>query len=565
MKGFTLVEALIGVFLILVVFLGIFGAFQLGLKIVAQSKAKIGALSLANQRIEEIRNLPYNDVGTIGGIPPGVVAQQETVALNNIDYTIRTTIIYVDDPFDGTAPDDPIPSDYKRAKVAVSWPSVIGGEVSLITDIAPKGIETTEGGGTLLITVLDSLGLPVSQAEVQVVNDQVDPQIDASYFTDDQGNLILAGAPTSTEAYKITATKEGWSTDRTYGKEEVANPKKPHASVYEGKLTEIGFSIDKTSSFLVETRAQESFDDQFNNSSKISEISNLVLEEGLVRLKTISSYASSGYLVSQEISPPNLYNWDSLFFLDDEPEGTNINYQIYYATSTLWALVPDSDLPGNSSGLDDSPVDLSSLSISSYPKLKIRANFSTSDPSLTPFLDEWHLYYNTPLIPNVNFHLQGEKTIGTDADDQPVYKYSKDHQSDSQGKLTIAALEWDSYDFSATSTNIDLIRVNPENPIDLLPDTTESVGLYFSVENSLLVKVLDSLSLEPIFGANVRLFNQELGYDQDLPTDQNGNAYFLPLDSGNYNLEVSAPNYQDFSTNIFISGHSTKTIYLESL
>jgi type II secretory pathway pseudopilin PulG len=561
-KGFTLVEALISILLIGIIFLGIVGAFEAGMKILLQSKARAAALFLANQRMEEIRNLPYNDVGTVGGIPPGSIPQSEKKIVNNIEFTITTTIIYVDDPFDGLAPDDPIPNDYKKAKVKISWPGMIGGEVFLISDIAPKGIETTEGGGTLSITVLNASGQGVGQAEVRIKNDSVDPPIDASYLTDDYGGLILPGAPTSTEAYQIIVTKSGYSTERTYGRDEITNPQKPHLSVYEGQLTEASFSIDELGSLLIETRAQESFDDEFNNFSKVSQYFDVEIEDGQVRLREISSYTTSGYLESVEIAPEDLVNWDSLEFIDFETEFTTIRYQIFAATSTNWFLIPDSDLPGNSSGFGESPVDLSSLDISKYPKLKIRANFETSDIHSTPYLDEWHLYYNTPLLPNVEFHLRGGKILGTDDQDNPIYKYSSNHQTDNEGRLNLTEMEWDSYYFSETeNTGMELLRVSPSNPTNLLPDQSVEVDLYFKVENSLLVTVLDATTTLPIFGASVHLANPS--YDKIIPTDENGKAYFLPLDPGTYTLEVGALNYQTTTTTVSVSGKTTKTIYLQ--
>ena len=63
-KGFTFIDVLVGTALMLIIFLGISGAYQLGLKVVSQSKARISATALANQRVEEIRNLSYKEVGT---------------------------------------------------------------------------------------------------------------------------------------------------------------------------------------------------------------------------------------------------------------------------------------------------------------------------------------------------------------------------------------------------------------------------------------------------------------------------------------------------------------------
>jgi len=563
-KGFTLIEALIAVFLIVIIFVGIVGAFVASMKILVQSKARATALSLANQRIEEIRNLPYDDVGTVGGIPQGEIPQTETRTLNGIEFTIKTTIIYIDDPFDGVAPDDPIPSDYKRVKVKVSWPTMIGGEVTLISDISPKGIETTEGGGTLLITVLNASGEPVGQAEVRVKNDQVSPSIDATYLTDDYGNLLLPGAPASTEAYQVWVEKSGYSSQRTYSRTEIANPLKPHLSVYEGELTEASFAIDLLGSLSIETRAQESFDDGFTNFSKTSNYLNVEIEEGQVRLKEENGvYVTSGYLESIAIAPDNLINWSSFEFIDFKDDYTNISYQVFYEDEDQnWVLIPESDLAGNSVGFEESPVDLSTLDVSKYSKLKIKANFETLDVHSTPYLDEWHVYYNTPLLSNVSFRLRGDKILGTDEEDQPVYKYLQDLQTDSEGRLTLDQMEWDSYYFSTTqATGMELLRVSPSNPVNLLPDTTLDVDLYFEVENTLLVTVLDASTEDPIFGASVHLSNPN--YDKILPTDKNGKAYFLPLESASYTLVVGALNYQTSTTTISVSGKTTKTIYLQ--
>ena len=95
-------------------------------------------------------------------------------------------------------------------------------------------------------------------------------------------------------------------------------------------------------------------------------------------------YEQNGYLLSTEKSPSFIIQWDRFSFSDFEELQTDIQYQIFYATSSEWFLVPNIDLPGNSLGFDSSPVDLSLLSISDYPKLRVKGNFSTR--SFTFFL-----------------------------------------------------------------------------------------------------------------------------------------------------------------------------------
>ena len=81
-RGVTLIDTVVGSALMLVVFVGIAGVFQLSIDVVTNNKARTGAIALANERIEYIRSLAYASIGTAGGIPSGLIAQSETVSLS---------------------------------------------------------------------------------------------------------------------------------------------------------------------------------------------------------------------------------------------------------------------------------------------------------------------------------------------------------------------------------------------------------------------------------------------------------------------------------------------------
>ncbi len=573
-KGFTLIEILVGTSILVIVIIGLYGLFQLGIKTAGQSKARITATSLANQKIEIAKNLPYNDIGTIGGIPSGDIIETEIITRNNIEYTVKTTVSYVDDPADGLTPSDLVPNDYKKVKVKVSWPSFLGGELILITDIAPKGLETTEGGGNLLISVFDALGAAIDQANIHIINTDVDPSINVSYQTNNQGRYLVAGAPSSTAAYEITVSKSSYSTSRTYGTEEVANPEKPHTTVIESMLTEISFSIDKLSSFLIQTLSpwgSDSFSDSFPDQSKISEMSDVIIDQEVSLATSTEGYFSSGYLLSIPVVPESIINWHEFIWDDSQPSETSISYQVFYATTTIWWLIPDNDLANNSTGLESSPVDLSALSIIDYPKLKIKGNLATNNTSTTPILFNWSVSWITEQatpISYVSFNLRGNKIIGTDAQEEPVYKYSDDFTTDSNGQINISNLEWDSYNFTINpAENLDLVSTIPiSDPlgqnIDLLPDTSTTTSLFLDAENSLLLNIRDSETLEPIFNAQIRLFNSQLEYDQTQFTDSAGKTIFIPLETATYSLEIQADNYQNYSGSTSISGDKVSTINL---
>jgi len=262
-KGFTLISVLIAIMILAFISLALYSLFDLALKIMVENKSRVAAISLANQRMEMIRNLPYDSIGTVGGIPAGPIPQNEQFNINGINYTLLTQVIYIDDPFDGTLggiPPDLMSADYKRVKVTVNWTSRFNNleSVVFLTDVAPKGIETTIGGGTLWIKVFNANGLPVPQADVHIVNNQVNPPILIDVQTNNNGDLIFPGAPPAQESYEITVTKSGYSTDYTSTvSPENPNPTKPHASVFEGQVTEISFAIDLVSTFNIETINQD--------------------------------------------------------------------------------------------------------------------------------------------------------------------------------------------------------------------------------------------------------------------------------------------------------------------
>lgn len=577
-KSFTLIEVLVGSFLILIIFLGIFGVFQLGLKVINQSKNKVDALAIASQKIEQIRNLPYESVGVKGSFPDGVLEKNEKVLRNNVEYQIETRVDYVIDPVDGIAPpEDECPQDYKKVEVKVSWSGKSSGEVKLTTDVAPKNLaqECAVSGGILSVAVFDAYGIMIPSPLIEIKNPETDEIIKTA--TPIEGKHYFSLLPGT---YKVVVSKPGYSSEQTYGSGEIYNektiitPEKSHPIVLEDQLTEISFSIDRLSSFSVETLSpwgEDSFSDPFLDRSKISELSNVDISEGEANLsKTDGEYQDSGYLISVTISPEDLKSWSEFTFSDLKPSGTQILYQVLYFDGENWALIPDSDLPGNSLGFSTSPVDLSGLDKTTYSELRLRGNFSTSDPAITPTLYDWQISWitsqSTP-IPNVAFHLQGTKIVGRDADENPIYKYTLNQTSDSGGHKTINNLEWDAYNFSIDpTTGLDLIETNPApQPINLPPDNNVSVKLYLDSENSLLVTIQDSETLTPIFAASLRLYNLNLGYDTTQYTNEKGQAYFIPLKPATYHLEVQAPGYLSASSSVSVSGDTVKTIKLEQV
>src|SRR3989344_6746576 len=173
-KGFTLIETLVGSAIFVVLALSAYKAFGVLMDAVTASRAKLVATTLANEKFEIIRNLPYDDVGIVAGLPAGKIQRTETVSRDGYSFSIRTTIRSADDPFDGTIggnPTDTSPADYKLADLDITCPACkLFSPLSFTTLVAPHALETASTNGALFIKVFDAGGLAVSDASVHIVN-----------------------------------------------------------------------------------------------------------------------------------------------------------------------------------------------------------------------------------------------------------------------------------------------------------------------------------------------------------------------------------------------------------
>lgn len=576
-RGATLVEVLISILIFSIFSFGILGAFILAFRIIGLTERKITATQIAQGEIEKIRNLSYLEVGTIDAKLPfskGILESFSTKNLNGKIYNIERQVKFISDPTDQ---DEECFLDYKKVEISVSFSDIFSGKVTLTTDIMPK--DKTEEiqaclqqpAGILSVQVIDTKGNFVSLPKIDVFDAETKALVDTA--TPASGKYDF---PLSPGLYKIVVTKDGYSREETFGNGEVyknqtiAIPAKPNVIVLEKNISQITLSIDKESAFLVKTLStynQEMFVDSFEDESKISEKFQVAISDGKATLATSTEgYYLSGFLNSIEISPSNLIQWQEFSFSDDKPEGTDLRYQFFFASGSEWILIPDSDLPGNSIGFSNSPVNLENLSIN-YSKLKIKANFSTNSAFLTPTLFNWQIFWKTSLpvpIPNVSFHLKGEKIVGRDSNENQIYKFSDNFQTNSEGEIQLQNLEWDFYhfsDFKKDSQVLNLAISKPEQPVFLEPDTNLEVLLHLEAQNSLLLTVLDSETLKPIFSAKVTLFDSD--FSQTQYTNKDGQTIFIPLESQTYNLNIEAPGYSLSSKPVFVSGQSTKTILLE--
>lgn len=575
-----MLDAVVGTALMLVVFVGIVGAFRLTVMAVSNNKARAGAIALANERLEFIRSLPYASVGTTGGIPSGNIAQSETVNLNDVSYTRRTFISWEDDPADGSGAADTngVRTDYKAAKVTVSWVVRDGTHtITLISRISPPGVETSVPGGTLSFNVVDSRLVPVSNAQIRVVNAGVSPAVDLTTYTDAAGTAVILGVP-SGSGYRVTTTKSGYSTAQTYGSSATnTNPIPAHLGVALNQTTAATFAIDVLSDKTIETYSPVSTGtttESFNDANGIGSSSGVTVSGGAVRLTVgENGFTSPGSFLTTSFSTSSLVAWKRLTWATSTPSGTSIAFRVYDSSGTN--LIPDSQIPGNSTGLTVSPVSLANVSTSTYSSLVIGATLSTSNASNTPSIDAYSISADTGLrsLPNIGLTMTGAKTIGTTVGGAQVYKYQNSSiNSGSSGSVTLSGIEWDSYTIGlAASTTYAIQSVCNPQPETLSPNSSQTTRVFVApfTTNSLLVDVKNA-SGTPIANANVRLYRTTPAYNTTIASDGCGNSYFSGIAAGTgtsrYSLQVSASGYQTFNatSTINVSGTSRTSVILNN-
>ena len=565
-RGVTLLDTVIGSALMLIVFAGIASVFQLSVEVVTNNRIRAGAIALGNERMEYLRSLSYPQIGVIGGIPAGNVPQEETVSYNNVSYTRRTMVVYMDDPGDGfgAADQNNIIADYKTIRVEVNWQSRQGERgLTLVGRVSPFAVETAVPGGILTINVVNDSAAPVSNVQVDIINTGVVPAIDIRTYSNANGSVTFIGAPAASD-YQITVSKTGYSQAQTYPVTvENPNPNPRHLTVANDQTTTASFTIDYVATKTVETymQIQESlWTDTMIDATKIAIMSSTTIAGGVASLSgSAGSYDASGVMQSVLVAPASLNRWNTFSAGTTTPSQTGILFR-FYANDGV-SLIPETQLPGNAAGFATSTVDLSLISTSTYPALKVTSLLSSSDPNVTPSIDFYSFAYDygPDPFPNLSFGMRGAKTIGNSP---TIYKYDQTHSSGASSILTLSNVEADTYTLSvATSTGYLLVESCSTQPEILLPGFSQTTKLYVlpASNHSLLIDVRSSVGML-IEGASVRLTGS--GYDTIKTTSSCGQTFFGSLATGSFTAQITKNGYQDYTTNVDVSGGSRLSIVL---
>jgi prepilin-type N-terminal cleavage/methylation domain-containing protein len=575
-KGFSLVEVLIVAVISTLVFGALLVSFKYSLELINHTRSKLSALSVANDRMEFFRSLPYDDVGVVSGFPAGTIPQNSTTTLNGIEFVERVRVDYVDDDADGLAGADAnaIITDYKQLRLEYTWS--IGNATSsimLLSNIVPRSIETNVGGGTARINVLDADNTLLSGASVRLQSSSSTFSYDVTNITDASGASTFAVPADSGYSVEVTANISGndYSTAQTY-ETTIANPTPVVTpfTVLEADISTLTFQIGELSdldlttySSIIDNTYKEDFTDLLSvpaSTDVTTVLGELVLED------TLGVYDSSGIVYLGPITPVSLTEWRAIRVARDVPVSTVQTVQLFTgAGAGPFTLISDVDLPGNAVGFTDNIVDISILEPLAYPTIYAGINLSTTDTSVTPSVDEASIFYRETktTAANVDFDVRGNKIIGTDAGALPIYKYINSFTTDGSGEYPFIDLEFDDYVFTMTGGE-DIASACSANPFAHQAGVNADLDLVLvgGAASTLRVAVVDAAGRE-LPGSSVNL--TRTGYDVTVETDGCGQAFFTGGvgDNADYTIDVTAVGYVDESVTSFeVNADTITTIVL---
>ncbi len=164
-SGFTVVELVVAAAILFVVSTGIMGVLAYASTSNASDAKHQMGLELANQRMEQARNMNYDDLGTTNNYPTGTIITPETVVLStpagNSTFKVETEVDYSEDVT------DPSLGASKDIRITVSWTTPRPGSVTVESNIAGAPAVTNAGAVEILVQDSDTSD-PVAGAVITI-------------------------------------------------------------------------------------------------------------------------------------------------------------------------------------------------------------------------------------------------------------------------------------------------------------------------------------------------------------------------------------------------------------
>lgn len=247
--GFALVELLVSMFLLAIILISFALALVSSLRAFSFARAKTVGSQIATKQVEDIRSLPYDQVGTVGGNPPGSVASPTTTTVTGTAYTATVSISYSNDPIPGGFQTF---ANYKLVRVTITTPRFSAPVAKVETKVAPP-TQPSLTKAVAKVQVIDyALNAPVQSASVQLLTGPDAPRTET---TPADGTVIFAALapnpPSGPSAYyDIAVSMPGYEVLP----EDVSPAPATHAQLTAGQFFTTAVRIFKPATINVDLR-----------------------------------------------------------------------------------------------------------------------------------------------------------------------------------------------------------------------------------------------------------------------------------------------------------------------
>ena len=207
--GFTLIEVMVATVVFTILATAFAAALSGSLTSFRVSRTRTLAEETATATLEDARRLAYDDLGIVGGNPPGVLNATQTVTVGGYQLSVATKVSYVNDPLPGGFETG---ANYKKVTITVTSGVAAVPMAKLETLVAPPS-QPSLTKGLIKVQVVDyALNQPIVGATVSLGTGPSAPRSDE---TDSAGKVTFAAldptpASGATSTYTVTPTIAGY-------------------------------------------------------------------------------------------------------------------------------------------------------------------------------------------------------------------------------------------------------------------------------------------------------------------------------------------------------------------
>ena len=166
-EGFSILEVAIAGAIFMLVSLGFLTMMMAATKTYVSSRDRTLGQEVATEQLEQARRMPWDQLGLVGGNPPGTIPASQSLVVDASGFTVTvvTSVSFVNDPIPGGITTG---ANYKRVKVTVTAAGFGSAPYTAETLIAPP-TQASLNTGVIKVTVQDQVNaVPVSGATAKI-------------------------------------------------------------------------------------------------------------------------------------------------------------------------------------------------------------------------------------------------------------------------------------------------------------------------------------------------------------------------------------------------------------